>query len=290
MARRRDIKPGFFINEDLAELNPLGRLLFIGMWTIADRKGRLEDRPKKIKAELLPYDDCDGEELVEALHNKGFILRYSVDGSNYIQINNFEKHQKFHPNEVDSIIPPPPSESITEDILKDNLGDTNGIPKDNLSIPEDIRNNALSSLPSMSSLDSPAEDNTSELKKDLVAVCPEQPAAAPSRRRESLVFEINLEPVEGVVLPTKDGEEYVLPDDFATEMAQSFPELDIAQEVRRMRAWLLTNPAKRKLKKNMQKFISGWLNREVVSLRAGPSAGKEDTRLAELEAIFHDET
>ena len=44
--RARNIKPGFFKNDALAELDFAGRLLFIGLWGIADRAGRLEDRPK----------------------------------------------------------------------------------------------------------------------------------------------------------------------------------------------------------------------------------------------------
>ena len=62
MARARNIKPGFFRNADLAELPIEARLLFIGLWTIADREGRMEDRPKQIKMELFPADslDCDG--------------------------------------------------------------------------------------------------------------------------------------------------------------------------------------------------------------------------------------
>ena len=49
MARARNIKPGFFKNEFLAEMPCEVRLLFIGLWTLADREGRLEDRPKRIK-------------------------------------------------------------------------------------------------------------------------------------------------------------------------------------------------------------------------------------------------
>ena len=54
--RARNIKPGFFKNDTLAELEFAARLLFIGLWGLADRAGRLEDRPKKIKAEVFPYD------------------------------------------------------------------------------------------------------------------------------------------------------------------------------------------------------------------------------------------
>ena len=107
MARARNIKPGFFTNDTLAEINPLGRLLFIALWTMADREGRLEDRPKKIKAEALPYDNANIERLLADLQKHGFILRYTVDGSAYIQVLNFCKHQNPHQREPASTIPAP---------------------------------------------------------------------------------------------------------------------------------------------------------------------------------------
>lgn len=110
MARVRVIKPGFFLNDALAECNPLARLLFAGLWCIADREGRLEDRPRRIKAELLPYDDCNVDELLDQLHKHGFIIRYEVDGEQYIQIVNFLRHQNPHYKEPDSTIPPPPDD------------------------------------------------------------------------------------------------------------------------------------------------------------------------------------
>lgn len=106
MARTRNIKPGFFLNDELAEIEPLGRLLFAGLWTIADREGRLEDRAKKIKAEILPYDDCDIDALLDKLHEHGFIQRYQVEGAKYIQICTFSKHQVPHIKEKASEIPP----------------------------------------------------------------------------------------------------------------------------------------------------------------------------------------
>ena len=99
MARARNIKPSFFANDQLGELPPLARLLFIGLWGLADRKGKLEDRPKRIKIEVLPYDDCDVNELLSLLDPE-FIVRYTVDGIACIQIVNFLKHQKPHPKET----------------------------------------------------------------------------------------------------------------------------------------------------------------------------------------------
>lgn len=105
MARSRNIKPGFFLNDKLAEIDPLGRLLFAGLWTLADREGRLEDRPKRIKIEVLPYDNCDIDDLLDDLYDADFIQRYEVDGEKYIQIVNFGKHQNPHKNEKPSTIP-----------------------------------------------------------------------------------------------------------------------------------------------------------------------------------------
>lgn len=103
--RARNIKPGFFKNDRLAELEPLVRLMFIGLWCLADREGRLEDRPKRIKAEVLPYDRIDCDKMLRKLHDAKFIVRYEVDGSRYIEIPNFVKHQSPHSRESKSEIP-----------------------------------------------------------------------------------------------------------------------------------------------------------------------------------------
>ena len=69
--RIRTIKPDFFKHDKVSDLKPLARLLFISLWCLADRRGRLEDRPKRIKVECLPYDDCDVDALLWELHSAG---------------------------------------------------------------------------------------------------------------------------------------------------------------------------------------------------------------------------
>lgn len=143
MARTRYLKPGFFKNELLAEIDPLGRLLFAGLWTIADREGRLEDRPKRIKAEILPYDDCDIDELLDSLHKQGFILRYEVEGECYIQILNFLKHQNPHPREAKSDIPAPQEDDNAESMLMQNLGNDKAMPRQDQGKTKDMTSPAL---------------------------------------------------------------------------------------------------------------------------------------------------
>lgn len=119
MARARNIKPGFFKNEDLAECTCWARLCFAGLWTLADREGRLEDRPKRIKGELFAYDSVEVEPLLVELQAHGFILRYSDGARGLIQILKFRRHQNPHHKEPPSVLPSPQSLGL----LPDGMGD-----------------------------------------------------------------------------------------------------------------------------------------------------------------------
>lgn len=109
MSRSRNIKPGFFKNEAIAELPYEFRLLFIGLWCEADREGRLEDRPVKLKMSLFPADALDVNAGLCALQESGFIFRYESSGKKYIQVVEFKKHQNPHFREQMSQIPSPES-------------------------------------------------------------------------------------------------------------------------------------------------------------------------------------
>ncbi|HCL00410.1 MAG TPA: hypothetical protein DHW42_09955, partial [Candidatus Marinimicrobia bacterium] len=107
MSRIRYLKPDFFKDEDLALLPFEVRLFFAGLWNFADKAGRLENRPRRLKIEIFPYDNVDVEKCIKTLSkpkngsNKPFIQEYEVDDCQYIQIINWEKHQKPHHTEKD---------------------------------------------------------------------------------------------------------------------------------------------------------------------------------------------
>jgi hypothetical protein len=133
MARARLIKPGFYKNEQLAECSLLARFIFPGLWMLADRRGRLEDRPKRLKADLLPYDDADVGALLDELAANGLLIRYEVDGARLVQIVNFEKHQNCHAREVDSVLPPPACDATT--VGKHSLGSAKAVAVIALAVP-----------------------------------------------------------------------------------------------------------------------------------------------------------
>lgn len=115
------IKPGFFTNETIADLSPHARLCFIGLWTLADREGRLEDRPKRIKLGTFPFEEVDIQSLLTVLENAGLIRRYRIDGEAFIVIPKFSKHQHPHQNEPPSVLPLPPKVEVLRP-LSDALG------------------------------------------------------------------------------------------------------------------------------------------------------------------------
>jgi uncharacterized phage protein (TIGR02220 family) len=138
--RARNVKPGFFKNEVLGECSYPARLFFAGLWCCADRAGRLEDRPQRLKAEILPYDDEDAEALLEELASKrdpdgrpSFIIRYAVNGRRYIQIIHFLDHQNPHHREAESRIPAPgepqASPGLAPGKLEENPGQAQGKPQ-----------------------------------------------------------------------------------------------------------------------------------------------------------------
>lgn len=105
--RTRDLRPGFFMNEHLASLPAWVRLLFQGLWCIADRNGVLEDRPKRIEAQVFPYEEYPITEGLEQLESFGFIQRYAVGNIKLIAIVTFSDHQRPHPKEANGILPLP---------------------------------------------------------------------------------------------------------------------------------------------------------------------------------------
>lgn len=64
-----------------------------------------------------------------------------------------------------------------------------------------------------------------------------------------------------IELPLNTGEPYPVTEAFAAQMATLYPAVNVAQELRAMLGWLLTNPAKRKTRRGVERFINSWLQR-----------------------------
>ncbi len=88
-----------------------------------------------------------------------------------------------------------------------------------------------------------------ETEKEKKNICTEQEGSEP-------------EPEPIITLPLNTGEEYPVFQRNIGEFAELYPAVDVLQAMRGMRGWLLTNPAKRKTKRGINRFINSWLSRE----------------------------
>jgi hypothetical protein len=96
MARIRSIKPEFWSSEQIMDLSPMARLLFIGLWNFCDDGGNHPASAKTLKAEVFPSDDITSASvqlLVDELSSNSLITLYFSGGKEFWHVNGW-KHQK----------------------------------------------------------------------------------------------------------------------------------------------------------------------------------------------------
>lgn len=124
MARIRTIKPEFWQDEKLAPLDPIARLVFIGLISQADDAGRLVDNVKLLDGLLFPETDDSCADALETLARLSRVIRYrSESGQKLVQIANWEEHQRVDkPSKY--TLPPPSPEDLQSAADVEHSGDT----------------------------------------------------------------------------------------------------------------------------------------------------------------------
>lgn len=224
MARARNIKPSLFKNELLGVADPILTILFTGLWCLADREGRLEDRPLRIKAEIFPYREIDVASFngyLTELERLGFIWRYKVDDLAIIQVIAFSKHQSPHNTEKESMLPCKPKtynglEELTVNAPLNNGGVTAQERSDSL-IPDSL--NLIADVP-----------------RDEIERLPKNPSS-PKRNNNSAADTDWLE---------------------SLKKEEIYSHIDFPTEMRKAQLWLENNAPTRKFTK---RYFTGWINR-----------------------------
>jgi len=112
-------------------------LLFAGLWLLADRAGRLEDRPIRIKAALFPYENLDVDPLLDLLAASGFIARYTVGDYRGVYVMKFHAHQMPHLREAPSTLPAPNPDDLAKTLSKNakpGKGSAEHLPRSSVSV------------------------------------------------------------------------------------------------------------------------------------------------------------
>lgn len=75
------------------------------------------------------------------------------------------------------------------------------------------------------------------------------------------IYNAQIEP-SIITITLNDKSEYPIYQSMIDEWNELYPNVDVLQELRKMKGWSNANPAKRKTKKGIQRFINAWLARE----------------------------
>lgn len=121
----------------------------------------------------------------------------------------------------------------------------------------------------------------------------------PSEKEKEIEIEKEIEnecyigaaPPAVIALPLNDGTEFSVTDEMISEFSSLYPAVDIMQELRNMRGWLISNPKNRKTGAGIRRFINSWLSREQDRPKTRPAKASVpygatgELGEAEMEAI-----
>ena len=157
-------------------------------------------------------------------------------------------------------------------------GRTGGRPKKNQTdIEETEKSERLFSKPKKADKDKDMDmdkemDKGKEMHKDNInTLCsePDKPTQNPS----------------GILLLLNDKSSYDVPLDKISTWQQAYPAVNVEQELQKMRAWLESNPSRRKTRKGIDRFINNWLSREQDKGGIYRDTQQEKDRLATEAAL-----
>lgn len=98
MARKRMIDPNIWQSEDFSKLSTLAKLVFIGLFSLADDEGRGRSNPVYLKSTLFPYEEgirsTDIDKTLSEISYNMSVIFYTCDGSSYYSLYNWNTWQK----------------------------------------------------------------------------------------------------------------------------------------------------------------------------------------------------
>ena len=235
MARIRSIKPEFWTSDQVTDVSPLARLAFIGMWNFCDDYGVHKASAKTLKRELFPDDNISAQAVLDyvgELIAVGLVEQVEDEnGEELWRVTGWPKHQRIdHPSK--------PRYSGVRG-RESSRGFDEGSRSARRGLAPDRKGGEGKGI----------ESKGNDQSKDACA----EPASPPSA--PSPVF-ITI-PVVGSGI----GEAEVT-DAMVSEWEPVYPGVDVRQQLRHMREWCVSNPAKRKTARGLRRFITAWLARE----------------------------
>lgn len=246
----RLIKESICSSEKIASLSDFEFRLWVGLITQVDDAGRGDARPAIIKGRVFPLRERvsikDIDAAIHGLAAKGCVALYEVGGRPYFWFPTWKEHQRIRDCKPKY---PGPDENVR--ILRP-AAYCGELPQS----AADCGPNPIQSNPNPNP--NPNPNISAEPGTDSAQIATE--------------------------LPLNDGTFFKISMEQCQEWARLYPAVDVAQQLRAMRGWLDANPAKRKTKAGIKRFVNGWLAREQD--RGG--AARRDPARKESSNVFMD--
>lgn len=122
MARIRTIKPDYWTDEKIGSLKREERLMFIGLWNLADDQGVVKSNSSYIKGQLFSYDEdlriTSVNAWLASLTKARLLIPFTYKEEGYFLIRTFHEHQ---------LINRPSKPKFPSDIIQSVLSNTHGV-------------------------------------------------------------------------------------------------------------------------------------------------------------------
>lgn len=269
MAKRRMFSLDIVDTDKFLEMPATTQSLYFHLGMRADDDGFISS-PKKVTKIV----NCSDDDL-KILISKGYVIPFE---SGIVVIRHWNQNNYLRNDRYIQTIYTDELSQLTLNNSTYDIVNPSGIPNDIPNIPNGIPND----IPTVSTgKDRLGKDR---LGKDSIdnTICsePDKSALNPS----------------GILLPLNDKSLYDVPQESIDTWATAYPAVDVIQELHKMRAWLESNPTRRKTKRGINRFINSWLSRtqdsggtkgqKGVSEQNGNNAYNSDERWNSLKRII----
>ena len=257
MAKRRMFSLDIVDTDKFLEMPATTQSLYFHLGMRADDDGFISS-PKKVTKIV----NCSDDDL-KILISKGYVIPFEsgIVVIRHWNQNNYLRNDRYIQTIYTDELSQLTLNNGTYDIVNPS-GIPNGIPND---------------IPTVST-------GKDRLGKDSIdnTICSEPDKSAPNP--------------SGILLPLNDKSYYDVPLDKIAMWKETYPAVDVEQELKRMIAWLDSNPTRRKTRRGIEKFINNWLSRtqdsggtkgqKGVSEQIGNNTYNSDERWNSLKRII----
>lgn len=233
----RILKESICTSDSVDSLSWFDEVFFYRLIVNCDDYGRCDARPKILKSKLFPLKDIREDQVVNALYRlslASIIIVYMYDERPYLQLRTWGNHQQIRNKR-----------SRYPELSDSQLIDFSGFDKEKMTLQDfDIICYQVKSDDCYCSRNPIQSESNPNLNPN---ICSEPEAT---------------EPLAVIALPLNDNTEYGVTEAEVQAWKDLYPAVDVLQQLRNMKGWLLSNSAKRKTRRGITRFITNWLSKE----------------------------